>query len=134
MNCSVRMSVFLLWSCLSLKPCPFLLSLFAPLKPLPTAALSVNVVLCLVEVVGGGRPWVSGPGQALQQQVPEAGGQAQEGLGAGDQVEGHRDGPALLEVGEPQFGPGELPLHVRVVLPPFRGEGRYGSAGKVGLI
>ena len=98
---------------------------FCTSEILPRAALSFNMVQCLVEL-GGGRLWVSGPGQAVQQHVSEAGGQAQQGLGAGDQVEGHRDGPAPLEIGEPQFGPGELPLHVRIVLPSFGGEGRYG--------
>ncbi|KAG7281700.1 hypothetical protein CRUP_027772 [Coryphaenoides rupestris] len=52
----------------------------------------------LVEL-GGGRLWVSGPSQVVQQHVSEATGQAQQGLGTGHQVEGHWDGPALLKRG-----------------------------------
>lgn len=53
-------------------------------------------------------------------QVNEAGldakDQVVEGLGAGNQVEGCGQRSSLVEVGEPQFGPGELPLHVGVLL------------------
>ncbi|KAG7281703.1 hypothetical protein CRUP_027775 [Coryphaenoides rupestris] len=57
----------------------------------------VELVQYLVEL-GGGRLWVSGPSQVVQQHVSEATGQAQQGLGTGHQVEGHWDGPALLKV------------------------------------
>ena len=39
-----------------------------------------------------------------------------EGLWGGNDVEGRGDGAALLEVGDPQLGPGELPLRVRLLL------------------
>jgi hypothetical protein len=38
------------------------------------------------------------------------------GLGAGDEVEGGRDCPALLEVTDPQLGPCEFPLLVCLAL------------------
>ena len=39
-----------------------------------------------------------------------------EGLGGGDDVEGRWDGASLFEVGDPQLGPCELPLRVRLLL------------------
>lgn len=36
----------------------------------------------------------------------------EDGLGRRNDVERRRTRPALLEVADPQFGPGELPLHV----------------------
>lgn len=42
--------------------------------------------------------------------------QVPDGLGAGDDVEGGRQRPALVEVAHPQLGAGELPLDVGVVL------------------
>ena len=42
--------------------------------------------------------------------------QVVEGLGCWDDVEGRRHGAALLEVGDPQLGPRELPLRVRLLL------------------
>lgn len=39
-----------------------------------------------------------------------------EGLWARNQVEGGRQGAALIKVGEPQLGSGKLPLHVGVLL------------------
>lgn len=39
-----------------------------------------------------------------------------EGLWAGNQVEGGRQGAALIKVGEPQLGSGKLPLHVGILL------------------
>ena len=56
------------------KTLPFSALPFCTSEVPPTAALSVNMVLCLVEL-GGGRLWVSGPGQAVQQHVSEARGQ-----------------------------------------------------------
>lgn len=37
-------------------------------------------------------------------------------FGRGDDVEGHRHGQAFPEVAEVQFGSGELPLNIRIVL------------------
>lgn len=42
--------------------------------------------------------------------------QVVEGLRAGNQVEGGRQGAALVKIGEPQLGSGELPLHVGILL------------------
>lgn len=42
--------------------------------------------------------------------------QVVEGFGAGNQVEGGREGAALIEVGQPQLGPGKLPLHIGILL------------------
>lgn len=39
-----------------------------------------------------------------------------ERLGAWNQVEGCRQRSTLVKVGEPQLGPGKLPLHVSVLL------------------
>ena len=44
---------------------------------------------------------------------PEA---VEDALRSRDDVEGRRDGPALLEVGDPQLAPGKLPLDVSLFL------------------
>lgn len=47
---------------------------------------------------------------------PDAEDQVVEGLWAGNQVEGGRQGAALVKVGEPQLGSGKLPLHISILL------------------
>lgn len=39
-----------------------------------------------------------------------------ERLWAGNQVEGGREGPTLIEVGQPQLGSCKFPLHVSILL------------------
>ena len=60
----------------------------------------------LLEYLGGlsAAPGVHPPADVVQ------------GLGRGDDVEGRRHRPSLLEVGDPQFRPRELPLGVSLFL------------------
>ena len=55
-------------------------------------------------------------GPAAAQPVERPLEEVEEALGRGEDVEGGRDGPALLEVGDPELGAGELPLDVRLLL------------------
>jgi len=43
-------------------------------------------------------------------------GQSQNSFWTGDEVEGHRERPSLLKVGDPKFCPSKLPLNVSIVL------------------
>ena len=52
----------------------------------------------------------------LQQQGLDGCGQSQHGFWTGDQVEGHGERPALLKVGEPEFGTSKLPLNISIIL------------------
>ena len=42
--------------------------------------------------------------------------EVEDALRGRDDVEGGRDGPALLEVGDPKLAPGKLPLDVGLLL------------------
>lgn len=55
-------------------------------------------------------------GHILQEQGLDGRSQSQHGFGTGDQVKGHGERPSLLKVGEPEFGPSELPLDIGVIL------------------
>ena len=59
-----------------------------------------------------------------------AGQQVAEGLGRGQDVEGGRQGALVVEVAQPQFGPGEFPLLVLVVLQNSEAQREY--AGGMG--
>lgn len=55
--------------------------------------------------------------------LPEAGHQVADGLRRGHDVERRGQGALVVEVAEPQLGPGELPLLVLMVLSRREGEG-----------
>lgn len=55
-------------------------------------------------------------------------------FGTGDEVKGHRQGAAVVEVGEPEFGSGELPLHVRIILQVDEGQENEKSIRTSGFV
>jgi len=55
-------------------------------------------------------------GHVRQEQGLDGRRHSQHRFWTGDEVKGHGERPPLLKVGEPEFGPSKLPLHIGIVL------------------